>query len=184
GDRPAVAAGVLGAWVPGRVSEGGFGGGVARLPGIAVRDQAQGGADLVPGVPGFAGVADVVAGVLAGGEFDLAADVSSGERDEVGHHRAAAVGRAGDELVASGVFGEAVEGAAGQGEGDVPLPVWVGLAGHWRCPSWLLLRPGAGLEFGLGGAGGIWGGEGEPGGLAAGPGGDATAGGERGDDGW
>jgi len=55
--------------VSGGVGEHGLGNSVSLLRGVAAWEQAKGTADVLPGEPGFAGGADVLGGVLAGGEF-------------------------------------------------------------------------------------------------------------------
>ena len=85
--RPAVTAGGLGARVPDGVGERGLGDGLARqhLLCVAAEDQAKGGAEFGPGMPGSAGGRDVAAGVFAGPDFKAAAHGEPSERFDVWH---------------------------------------------------------------------------------------------------
>jgi len=55
--------------VPGGEGESGLGDGLASLLGVTAGHYAKGGANIMPGVPGFAGGTDVIAGVLADTKF-------------------------------------------------------------------------------------------------------------------
>src|SRR5262245_45349024 len=90
GKGPAVDPGSFRAGVPGGVCVGGFGDGLACLLGVAAGCEVHGDGDVVPGVPGFAGLADVAEGGVAGGEFEVSGGAHAGERlDVAGRHVAA-----------------------------------------------------------------------------------------------
>ncbi len=111
-------------------------------------DQAEGGADVVPGVAGFAGGADVVGGVFSCGDFQSSAGGESGERVQVGPGGVgASVGGAGDGLGAGGA-GQVEHGLPGQVAGCPALLGVVVRGGHairlavgWE--AWLGWKSGA-----------------------------------------
>jgi hypothetical protein len=65
------------------VGIGGLGDGQPGLVGVGVRGQAKGLADMVPAVPGFACLPDVLAGGVPGAELDVPRGAGAVERLQV-----------------------------------------------------------------------------------------------------
>jgi hypothetical protein len=86
----------------GGVGVGGVGGRRAVVAWVSAGRQAEGAPDLLPAMPGLAGLADVVAGRAVGGELEVAGGASTGEGLDVadGGFGVAAEHRPGDGLCA------------------------------------------------------------------------------------
>jgi hypothetical protein len=121
------------------VGERGLGDGLACLLCVAAGDQAEGGADVLPGVPGLAGGKDILGGVFAGREFKVSARGEPSERFEVAHSGVSVLeDRPGDGLGSSSA-GHVKSGPAGQVASHPQLLVRIEL-GHAMAFRCLVLR--------------------------------------------
>jgi hypothetical protein len=131
----------VGVGVSGGVGVGGLGDAQPGLVGVGVRGHAEGVADLLPAVPGFACLADVVAGGVPGAELDVPRGAGAGERLQVADGHARTVVRLPGDEPGAAITGQADDRAAGViADGSELFRPLVGAAGWIRHRSVLLHR--------------------------------------------